>query len=104
MNPAGTDYKVTRIYQVDPFTLGIDWSDGKMSRWRLAHLRRNCPCASCRDEWTGKPLLTPESIREDLQATSLESIGRYAISIKFSDGHTTGIYSYDLLRALDQNA
>lgn len=102
MNPAGTTYRIKKLYQVDAHTLGIEWTDGHSSQWRLAHLRRHCPCASCRDEWTGKPLLKPESVSDDIQATRIESVGRYAIHIGFTDGHTTGIYSYDLLRALEQ--
>lgn len=104
MEQAGTNYRIKKIYQIDAHTLGIDWTDGHSSRYRLAHLRRHCPCAGCRDEWTGKPLIKPESISDDIQATRIEAVGRYALSINFTDGHTTGIYSYELLRALEQNA
>jgi len=91
---------VKSIYQVDRYTLGIDWTDGIQHRWRLAHLRRHCPCAACVDEWTRKRTLDPESVQEDLIAQSVESVGRYALRIHFADGHDTGIYSYQLLREL----
>ena len=93
---------VKRIHQVDAHTLGIDWTDGKASRWRLAHLRRNCPCAACVDEWTHERTLDAASVDDDLAATGVESVGRYAIRVAFADGHDTGIFSYTLLRELDQ--
>ena len=94
---------VRKIEQLDRHTLGIEWSDGRKSRWRLADLRRNCPCASCIDEWTGKALLDPKSVDENITATRVESVGRYALTIRFSDGHTTGIYGFNTLRRLDEN-
>ncbi len=93
---------VRKIEQLDKHTFAIEWTDGHVSRWRLSHLRRNCPCASCIDEWTGAPILKPESVSDTLTAKSIESVGRYALTIHFSDGHTTGIYSFPLLRKLCQ--
>lgn len=93
---------VRTIEQLDEHTLGIEWTDGHRSRWRLSHLRRNCPCAECRDEWTGKRLLDAKAVDDNLKATIVQSLGRYAISINFTDGHTTGIYAFTLLRDLCQ--
>lgn len=93
---------VRKIYQVDRYTLGIDWTDGRKSQWRLSHLRRNCPCAMCVDEWTRERTLDPQSVDDDLLASGVESVGRYGLRVAFADGHTTGIYSYALLRELDQ--
>ncbi len=93
---------VRKIEQLDKHILGIEWTDGHRSRWRLAHLRRHCPCASCIDEWTGKPILKPEEVDDNLSATVVESVGRYALTIRFADGHNTGIYSFPLLRELCQ--
>ena len=93
---------VREIEQLDRNTLGIQWTDGHASRWKLSHLRRNCPCAGCVDEWSGKPLLKADDVDENILATSVESVGRYALTIKFTDGHTTGIYSFSRLRELCQ--
>jgi DUF971 family protein len=93
---------VRKIEQLDPHTLGIDWVDGHRSRWRIAHLRRNCPCASCVDEWTGKPILKAEDVDDDLQCSKVTSVGRYALTIQFGDGHSTGIFSFPVLRELCQ--
>lgn len=99
---AGKVIGVRRIYQVDSHTLGIDWTDGRVSRWRLSHLRRHCPCAGCVDEWTREVRLDPKSVDDDLLATRVESVGRYALRVRFADGHDTGLYTYALLRELDQ--
>jgi DUF971 family protein len=93
---------VKSIEQIDRTTLGIEWLDGHRSRWQLAHLRRHCPCASCIDEWTNEPILKHEDVKDDLTARRIESVGRYALTIQFSDGHHTGIYSFPLLRKLCQ--
>ena len=94
---------VRNIEQLNPYTLGIEWIDGHKSRWRLSHLRRHCPCALCRDERAGERLLDPETVDDKIQAIRVESVGRYAIRILFTDGHSTGVYSYQLLRNLDQS-
>ncbi len=104
MTEAARSLLVRRIEQLDRHTLGIEWTDGHRSRWRLAHLRRHCPCAACVDEWSGRPLIKPQDVPEDLTAARVESVGRYAASIQFSDGHATGIYSFPLLRKLCQCA
>ena len=93
---------VRKIEQLDPYTFGIEWTDGRSSQWRLAHLRRHCPCAGCIDEWTRETTLDPKSIDENIQANLVHSVGRYALNIQFSDGHSSGIFSFDLLRHLDQ--
>ena len=94
------DIGIKKIYQIDRFTLGVDWTDGMQSRWRLATLRRRCPCAVCVDEWSGKPLLDPSTVDGDVSANRVDSVGRYALRIDFSDGHNTGIYSYPYLRQI----
>ena len=94
---------VRKIEQIDNHTLGIEWTDGHLSRWNLAHLRRHCRCAKCVDEWTNEPILKPEDVDNDLLATSVESVGRYALRVNFSDGHQTGIYTFPFLREIDQN-
>jgi DUF971 family protein len=101
---ARENLRVKKIYQVDRHTLGIDWTDGHQSQYRLSFLRRQCPCASCIDEWTREKLLDPKSVSEDLVATRVESVGRYALRISFSDGHDTGLYTFTYLRELEAAA
>ncbi len=78
--------------------LKIAWEGGSESVYPAALLRRHCPCALCRDEWTGRSTLDPASVPEDLAILKAELVGQYAVAIQFSDGHSTGIYSFENLR------
>jgi DUF971 family protein len=89
----------------------ITWSDGHASHYEFAYLRDECPCATCNDERAKKegfasavgggsspnplPMFKPK-----VRAQAASVVGNYAISISFSDGHSTGIYSYDHLRTV----
>ncbi len=92
--------KVKSISQRDSRTLAIDWTDGTSQKWDVVDLRRACPCASCIDEWTGKNLIKEGQINDKVRPISINSVGQYALSINFSDGHSTGIYSFEKLRSL----
>ncbi len=90
----------TQIQQHDARTLAISWADGGESLIDVRALRLACGCAHCIDEWSGKPLLAPESVPVDVAPIGIHSVGRYAIQIEWSDGHDTGIYPFDRLRGL----
>jgi prepilin-type processing-associated H-X9-DG protein len=90
---------------------GVDvvWADGHASHYEFAYLREECPCATCNDAREKKaslgelasalksspalPMFKPKA-----RAQSATQVGNYAIQISFTDGHSTGIYSYDYLR------
>lgn len=95
---------------------GVDivWADGHSSHYDFAYLRDQCPCAMCDDERRKKedvaaragsgpgvgtgivlPMFKPRPT-----ARAAKAVGNYALQIDFSDGHTTGIYSYDYLRTI----
>lgn len=78
----------------------IEWEDGHASVFPARFLRLNCRCATCVDETSGAPLLDPESVPADVHPTRIELVGHYAIQPTFSDGHFTGIYSFEHLRAI----
>ncbi|MCB1162871.1 MAG: DUF971 domain-containing protein [Candidatus Krumholzibacteriia bacterium] len=78
----------------------IVWADGHTSLYPARYLRLNCRCAVCVDEVSGVPLLDPASVPEDVHPVSLQLVGRYAVQPIFSDGHGTGIFSFDHLRAI----
>ncbi len=88
-----------------PDRLVIEWSDGHRSVLPWAHLRKNCPCAGCRDEREKPPdpfrLLKPSELAP-LTAVAMPRVGRYAYKIVWSDGHDTGIFTLEHLRALCQ--
>jgi len=78
----------------------IRWQDGHVSNYTNAYLREQCQCASCVDEWSGKKRIFPDQIPKDIVSTEIKAVGRYAVSIHWSDGHNTGIYPFDLLRKI----
>ncbi|WP_068467376.1 DUF971 domain-containing protein [Candidatus Protochlamydia phocaeensis] len=88
------------ITQEDNHTFSITWSDGQKQRFRLSDLQRVCPCANCVDEHTGKRRMDSTIIRDDVRATAIRSVGRYALQIQFTSGCSTGIYSFDMLRKM----
>lgn len=99
MAPADAHVPV-RIEQHDRRTLAIGWADGAESLIDVRTLRLACGCAHCVDEWSGEALLDPQSVPADVAPRGLRSVGRYAIQVDWSDGHDTGIYPFERLRAL----
>lgn len=87
-----------QIVQESDSRLSIKWSDDTESNYTAAQLRRACPCASCKDEWTGEKILDEQQINDDLTFTAMSIVGRYALNFVFSDNHDTGIFSFAYLR------
>jgi len=83
-----------------PHSVRILWRDGHESVYDNKYLRVSCPCAGCVNEWTGERTVDPDSIPSDVRPTAWHLVGQYALSIGFSDGHSTGIYSFEILRGL----
>lgn len=77
----------------------FDW-DGMshVGSFGMRALRLACPCAACVEEMTGRPILDPESVAFDVVADEIELVGAYGIRIRWSDGHSTGIYTFRGLR------
>lgn len=90
------------IRRRDARTLSVLWEDGGRNDFDVRDLRLACPCALCKEEMSGRPLLDPKSVRADVTPRTLHSVGNYAITIVWSDGHSTGIYSFKHLRALGE--
>ena len=65
-----------------------------------AALRRACRCAHCVEEFSGRPLLRPEDVPDNVYPVRLQPMGNYAVAIQWSDGHASSIYSYDMLTQL----
>jgi DUF971 family protein len=98
-----------RIHVSTGAGMDITWADGHQSHYDFAYLREECPCATCNDERGQKqafaeaapassavlPMFKPKP-----RAQSATVMGNYAVQISFTDGHSTGIYSYDHLRGI----
>jgi DUF971 family protein len=84
--------------------LAVKWDDGGETYVPLEKLRRACPCAGCKGEMDvmgnlyknpEKPL-SPQSFR----LVRVDDVGGYALQPVWGDGHATGLYSYDYLKAV----
>lgn len=89
---------IRKIWQQDNHVFSIEWNDGVIQNFRLCDLQRECPCAACVDEGTGKRIKDPKSVPEDLKAISICNVGRYGLRIRFTSGCSMGIYHIDKLR------
>lgn len=85
---------------VSPFTFRIEWKDGAVTDHAARDLRLACPCASCIEETTGRALLDPRTVPNDILVLGAELVGRYGLSFVWSDGHKTGIFGWQRLRDL----
>jgi DUF971 family protein len=89
----------------------IDWKDGLHSEFDIRYLRDMCPCASCTGAH-GTPSLEEQQneagkspfqmYTRTLRIDHVEPVGAYAIKIRWSDGHDTGIYTWDYLRKISR--
>jgi len=88
--------------------LVIDWSDGTRRTYGVRELRDACPCATCREKRNAPaaptssmllPVLSAAEARP-LELLGMTPVGNYAYAIAFSDGHDTGIFTFELLREL----
>ena len=97
-------YYPVEIQRNDQGMMRIVWDDGHASRYAYPDLRQACPCATCREERAQQQqnpfqLLTTVTTRA-VEPVHLSAVGNYALNIEWSDGHHTGIYPWDMLRAL----
>lgn len=89
--------EITRVNTQD---IKILWRDGHESIFEPRYIRTNCQCAQCVDENTGKKILDETKVQADVKPLNISPVGRYAIHITWSDGHTSGIFTFEHLRNL----
>ncbi len=88
----------------------IQWSDDRQTAYTAGQLRKACPCASCREKRKAKaeddakpsgmlPVLSAAEA-QPLEIAAMRPAGQYAYNIQFSDGHNSGLFTFDLLREL----
>lgn len=73
---------------------------GVLSVIPALRLRDACPCAGCIEEGTGRKILDTATIPADIRALEIHPVGSYAVQISWSDGHSSGIYSWETLRRI----
>ncbi|HEX2249117.1 MAG TPA: DUF971 domain-containing protein [Gemmatimonadales bacterium] len=79
----------------------IEWDDhGHQGFYPARLLRLACPCAGCVEEMSGRPLLDPAGVPSDIRPVTLALVGAYGLRVHWSDGHSTGIYTFEQLRRL----
>lgn len=87
----------------------ITWSDAHTSHYDFIYLRENCPCATCREErdksdklgsTIGAASAALPMFKPKVSARAATAVGNYAVQIEFTDGHSTGIFSFDHLREI----
>ena len=97
----------TKLQLIDEHQLQIEWNDGQRRQYRFRDLRDACPCATCREKRSAskpKPMLPiiGDAELQPLKINGMKPVGSYAYTIAWSDGHDTGIYTYELLRELGE--
>jgi ATP-binding protein involved in chromosome partitioning len=88
------------LKKIDDQVFKIIWSDGTEQKLRMSDLQKNCPCAKCVEEYSGKRIIDPQSIDLNVGAYEIRAVGRYGLRVQFTKGCSTGIYSFDMLRKL----
>jgi DUF971 family protein len=86
-----TDIKLHQKSRV----LEILFEDGACFTLPCEYLRVFSPSAEVRGHGPGQEVL--QVGKENVNITAIEPVGNYAIKIVFTDGHNTGLYSWDLL-------
>ena len=90
-SPQPTEIKLHQKSRV----LEISFEDGKSFRLPYEFLRVHSPSAEVRGHGPGQEVL--QTGKKDIEIARAEPVGSYAVQLCFSDGHETGIYSWDLL-------
>ena len=102
VRPSGSRTTPIGFRRRDARTVSVLWEDGQGVDFDVRDLRLACHCALCVEEMSGQALLDPSSIRPDVAPRVVTSVGNYAITINWNDGHSTGIYSFEYLRTLGE--
>ncbi len=94
--PTPTEIKLHQSSRV----LELAFSDGKSFKLSYELLRVYSPSAEVRGHGPGQEVL--QAGKRDVTIKDVEPVGHYAIRPTFSDGHDTGIYSWDYLYDLGE--
>ena len=77
--------------------LRVDFDDGRRVELPTVYLRGYCPCARCQGHSAGPPKWIPVTSWPMASIEDVTPVGRYALCIRWGDGHDTGIYTFERL-------
>lgn len=95
---ADTRIPVALVLHKQSRTLEIGYDDGAVFHLPFEFLRVHSPSAEVRGHGAGQEIL--QTGKRNVLITALEPVGNYALKPHFSDGHNTGIYTWDYLYRL----
>lgn len=98
MSNAPTDIRLHRRSRL----LEVTWADGTRFELPCELLRVHSPSAEVRGHGAGDRIL--QTGKKHVNITGVEPVGNYAVKLSFDDGHDTGLYTWDFLRDLGENA
>lgn len=79
--------------------LAAEFDDGSSGRVDYRTLRLESPSAEVQGHGSG-PKPPPPHVPDDIRVIKAEPVGRYAVRLFFSDGHSSGLYTWNILRTL----
>lgn len=100
---SGIAWPASLRFQKSTQKLTITFDDGETFELPYSLLRLESPSAETRGHGSG-PKPPPPVIAPDLAIEKAEPVGRYAVRLFFSDGHSSGLYTWDYLRELGEKA
>lgn len=89
-----------KLHQVS-HALEIAFNDGTRFKLPYEFLRVYSPSAEVRGHGPGQEVL--QIGKKNIEVKGIEPVGSYAVQLTFSDGHDTGLYSWDYLHELGEN-
>ena len=90
-----------RIHKEDGI-LELVWSSEDVSRIPFRTIRQSCRCAACVDELSGRQILDKDSVPESIQPDEVSLTGNYALKIRWSDMHDSGLFTWNHLREISE--
>ena len=112
MNLSAQQYQPKTLKRLGDTGFLVEWKDGHRSEYPFPYLRRMCPCAECsairHKGLDVHSLFAPDGdgdysliqVSGDVLPLDIQLVGRYAVQFRWSDGHSTGIYSFQTLKEM----
>lgn len=103
-DPAARPIPIRFDYDEPNRALLVEWTEGITHRIPFTALRRACPCAICAGELglTGRFVTDPRLRRGEDELADISLVGAYGLNAVWANGHNTGIYTFERLRALGE--